>query len=264
MPRTDILEKKEEILKWIEENQSKAYICKQLQCKPETLNSYLQKMGIEYKGNQGLKNKKNAPNYKTVEEYIKQDFVKSHILKQKLIKEKLKENKCEICGLSEWLGKPIPLELHHKNCNHYDNSLDNLQILCPNCHALQPGNSGANSNKNATVLEMVDNIHLECMPIQGVSSNLTSSTKEKLCIDCGKQISSKAERCKSCAAKFKQPSRAPSREELKELIRNNSFLALGKQFNVSDNAVRKWCKNYNLPYQSTVIKNITDEDWVNI
>jgi hypothetical protein len=41
MRRTDILERKEDILKWINLNQSKAYICKQLHCKPETLNSYL-------------------------------------------------------------------------------------------------------------------------------------------------------------------------------------------------------------------------------
>ena len=37
--------------------------------------------------------------------------------------------------LSEWMGKPIPLELHHKDGNHYNNDLSNLEILCPNCHA---------------------------------------------------------------------------------------------------------------------------------
>jgi 5-methylcytosine-specific restriction endonuclease McrA len=41
------------------------------------------------------------------------------------------------------LGKPIPIELHHKNGDHYDNSLDNLEILCPNCHAQEDNNSGA-------------------------------------------------------------------------------------------------------------------------
>ena len=49
--RTDILERKEEILQWIDEHQPKAFICKQLQCKPETLNSYLKQMNIEYSGN---------------------------------------------------------------------------------------------------------------------------------------------------------------------------------------------------------------------
>lgn len=46
----------------------------------------------------------------------------------------LKGGVCTSCGLSEWMGKPIPLELHHKDFNHYNNSLDNLQILCANCH----------------------------------------------------------------------------------------------------------------------------------
>lgn len=37
--------------------------------------------------------------------------------------------------LTEWNGKPIPLELHHKDGNHYNNDLTNLEVLCPNCHA---------------------------------------------------------------------------------------------------------------------------------
>lgn len=57
MSRTDILERKADILQWIEENQSKAFICRQLKCKPEILNSYLQKMGIIYSGNKGSKGK---------------------------------------------------------------------------------------------------------------------------------------------------------------------------------------------------------------
>ena len=56
----------------------------------------------------------------------------------------------------------------------------------------------------------------------------------------------------------------PSREELKEKIYNNSFVEVGKQYNVSDNAIRKWCKKYNLPFQKTVIKNISKEDWLAI
>ena len=47
----------------------------------------------------------------------------------------LKENKCEICGTSEWLGNPIQCELHHINGDPTDNRIENLQILCPNCHS---------------------------------------------------------------------------------------------------------------------------------
>lgn len=55
--------------------------------------------------------------------------------KQLILNHKLKEYRCEICGISEWLGKKIILQLHHKNGNPKDDRLENLQILCPNCHS---------------------------------------------------------------------------------------------------------------------------------
>jgi len=65
-------------------------------------------------------------------------------LRDKLIRDGIKEKKCELCGLSTWMGKELPLELHHKDGNHYNNELSNLEIVCPNCHSIQEGNSGAN------------------------------------------------------------------------------------------------------------------------
>ena len=52
-----------------------------------------------------------------------------------------------------------------------------------------------------------------------------------------------------------------TKEELKKLIREYSFLQIGKMFNVTDNAIRKWCDHYNLPKHSREIKKITDEEW---
>lgn len=59
-----------------------------------------------------------------------------------LVQTGYKEYKCECCGISEWNDKPISLQLHHINGNHKDNSLENIQILCPNCHT-QTDNYGS-------------------------------------------------------------------------------------------------------------------------
>ena len=147
--RTDILERKNEILNWIKEEQPKCYICQQLGCKQDTLNSYLKKMGIEYSGQQAKKGQQKGQNsYKPASYYIETGkAITSYKLKEKLIRDGLKEDKCELCGLSIWQNQKLPLELHHKDGDHYNNNLDNLIILCPNCHSIQPGNSGANKKK---------------------------------------------------------------------------------------------------------------------
>lgn len=64
--------------------------------------------------------------------------MKSLDLKKKLIKLRLKENVCEHCGIFEWNGKTITLELDHIDGNNQNNLLNNLQILCPNCHSQTP------------------------------------------------------------------------------------------------------------------------------
>ena len=262
--RKDILERKEEILKWVEQNQSKAFISRQLNCKPETLNAYLEKMGIEYKGNMGSKGLKINHSYISAIEYAaKPQGVKSHVLKEKLIRDGIKAPCCEICGLSEWMGKPIPLELHHKNNKHYDNNLDNLQILCPNCHAQQPGNSGANIG-NAVVLEQVDNAHLECAAEGRVGSSPTDSTIKNFCVDCGKEINKRSTRCEECFNIHSRIVERPCRDELKTLIRAKPFTTIAKDYGVSDNAVRKWCDFYNLPRKKKEINNYSNEEWVNV
>jgi hypothetical protein len=56
-------------------------------------------------------------------------------LRNRLIREKVKTQQCERCGNSEWLGRPIPLELYHRDGDRTNNRLENLELLCPNCHA---------------------------------------------------------------------------------------------------------------------------------
>lgn len=147
--RKDIFDAKEQILQWINENRSKAFISKELNCKQETLNKYLSLMDIVYDGNQGSKGLKKPKSSKmTLVEYLEnsQD-IQTNKVRIRLLEEDYKEHKCENCGLTEWLGKPIPLELHHKDGNRNNNTIENFVLLCPNCHAFTDSYRGKNSRK---------------------------------------------------------------------------------------------------------------------
>lgn len=71
-------------------------------------------------------------------------WTSSYHLRNRLLKEGYKEYKCECCGRTKWLDRPIALELHHINGIKDDLRLENLQILCPNCHAFTDNYRGKN------------------------------------------------------------------------------------------------------------------------
>ena len=133
LKRKDILEREQEIRQWVEENLPNAEIARRLNCKVDTLKSYYKRMGIEYSGNSARKGIPHLEQRIPIEKYL-QGNTSNSAKRKRLIEEGIKEAKCEICQLSEWMGKPIPLELHHIDFNHYNNDLSNLQILCSNCH----------------------------------------------------------------------------------------------------------------------------------
>lgn len=87
-----------------------------------------------------------------------------------MLKEGYKENKCEICGITEWLGNPIVCQLHHIDGDNTNNTIENLQILCPNCHSQTDNYCG---HSNAT----------------GVTYT---------CEKCGKSITKGARYCEEC------------------------------------------------------------------
>ena len=72
----------------------------------------------------------------------------SNRLRKHLLEEGLKEHKCESCEHTEWLGVPIPLELEHIDGNPTNHMWDNIELLCPNCHALTETYRGRNIGKN--------------------------------------------------------------------------------------------------------------------
>jgi 5-methylcytosine-specific restriction endonuclease McrA len=104
------------------------------------IKNLMKKLNIDTSHFLGKRNnlgKKFGPKRAT-EEYLNNEAsINSYKLKKRLISEGYFEHKCHRCNKTEWFGEKIPLELHHKNDSN-DNSLENLELLCPNCHALTP------------------------------------------------------------------------------------------------------------------------------
>lgn len=78
---------------------------------------------------------------------VENSFYQTYKLAKRLVNEGLKERRCECCGNTMWLDEPIPLELHHVNGNSTDNRIENLQLLCPNCHAKTNNYRGKNKGE---------------------------------------------------------------------------------------------------------------------
>lgn len=158
--------------------------------------------------------------YIKVEEcLIKGSHIGSSSLRTKLIREGYKENKCEVCGLTVWNNKPITCQLHHINGDNTDNRLENLQILCPNCHS-QTDNYCGHSGKTGIVYR---------------------------CKKCGKVITKGANYCENCYHFSCRKEGRPTKEQLILDIKNlKSNVAISKKYNVSNTAIRKWRKSYNL------------------
>ena len=146
--------------------------------------------------------------------------------------------KCSICGQEPfWNGKELTLILDHINGHNKDDRIENLRWVCPNCNQQLDTTNGKNK--------------------------IRLNQEINLCVDCGKKISKSSVRCNSCESKRRAKVEI-SKEELKQLIRTTPFTHIGKQFGVSDNAIRKWCEKYGLPKRASDIKNISDDDWEKI
>lgn len=136
---------KEEYEIAVKNSLSIADVCRYLGIKPiggnyKTVNNAILEYGIDishFTGrgwNIGLKFNPN-PSIPTDDLLINDSNYNSYKLKNRLLRDGYKKHICEKCKRTEWEGEPIPLELHHINGNNRDNRIENLQLLCPNCHA---------------------------------------------------------------------------------------------------------------------------------
>lgn len=181
--------------------------------------------------------------HKNIEELLCENRpVKSDHLKKRLIREGLKLNKCECCGNSEWNSKPLTLQLHHLNGIHDDNRLENLQILCPNCHS-QTENFG---HKKKT------NLDSECISKIYVYHN-KEKNKESICLCCGNSFIKKNMKQRYCSTECAHKAARKVKIDINRttlinaFIKYKSFIKVGEYFGISDKGVTKWCNKLNLP-----------------
>lgn len=149
------------------------------------------------------------------EEILNMANISHTTVKKRVIQYKLIPYECAICGnTGTHMSKTLVLQLDHINGNNKDNRIENLRFLCPNCHSQTENFTGKNQKH-----------------------------KIYTCIDCGAKILRKSIRCTKCSNTFKSELKFEvSKEELESLIKEKPMTEIGKQFGVSDNAIKKRCK----------------------
>jgi len=166
------------------------------------------------KYSQNFDNKHNFDNKKSYDEILCENstFPRGH-LKKRLLKDGLLKYKCDVCNISKWQNKNISLHLDHINGVNNDNRLDNLRLLCPNCHTQTKTYGGRNN-------------------------------KKKYYCECGNEIYKTSDKCVKCHTKSQRVIDRPTYQILIDEIEQMGYCGVGRKYGVSDNAVRKWKKQY--------------------
>lgn len=168
-------------------------------------------------------------------------------LKVQLVREGFLAYQCKVCGLTEWLGAPLSLQLDHINGSHDDNRIDNLRLLCPNCHSQTPTFAGRKLKLPPRFCELCQKVAVSkksrhCGPCSVKTK--VATWKGLVCPNCDKIKSPHSACCHDCNSSRRMMMGPtvivwPSIEELLAQLRKSSFMAVAKSLGVSDNAVRK-------------------------
>ena len=250
----------EEFAKFVKESFSIAHLLRTMQLVPiggnyKTIHKRIKRLTLDTSHFTGMlwsKGKKTGPK-RNIEDYLSNKFpISSYLLKKRIVSEGLLPDECHFCKISEWQGKPISLELDHIDGNSEDNSLENLRILCPNCHSQTPTFRGR--NKKAPIISEEQKVakgkrlYKARYKKDKVRSDCPVCHKEVFdrtycSMKCYRTVIGKTESSKAYQARSRKVVR-PSKEELLKMLEAMSFSAVGRHFSVSDNAIRKWLKQY--------------------
>lgn len=155
-------------------------------------------------------------------------------LKNQLIASGMLINKCYECGIMDmWNGKPIILHIDHINGINTDNRLNNLRILCPNCHSQTTTYCGKNAKKVKCVYKCLD-----------CNTNITRGAKTGYCRKCNQKHS---------ASNRAMDTKIINKQTLIEMVLKYPITKIAFEHTVSDNTIRKWLRKYDLPYKKVDI-----------
>jgi Zn finger protein HypA/HybF involved in hydrogenase expression len=151
--------------------------------------------------------------------------------KVRLYREGLKQPRCELCGQGEtWRGRPMALILDHVNGDSRDNRLENLRIVCPNCNATLDTHCGSNASR---------------LPSERTCARCGSAFRPKYRNHryCSRDCGQRAARSRAPHPDRRKVERPPY-EQLVAEIEALGYSAVGRKYDVSDNAIRKWVRGY--------------------
>lgn len=173
-------------------------------------------------------------------------------LKRRLLKEGLLANLCSICGVSEWLGKPLLLHLDHINGDHLDNRLENLRVLCPNCDSQTSTYCGKNIGRStrwqhggkADALVLKTGVEKR----EGSTPSVATNRSDSFC-QCGAKIGRGSKTCLRCRPHGTRKVKGswPSDDELRILVWSKSTVKVALEVGVSSSMIKKRCKKVGIP-----------------
>lgn len=191
-----------------------------------TLRKKLGSLGIDYDAfvRRGrAKRTQSNGRRRPVRELLKPGQLLYSRIRARLFEEGILVERCSGCGIGpEWNGQPLVLQIDHVNGDAYDSRLENLRVLCPNCHSQTP-TWGARRSK----------------------------APPKKCPSCGTTIYRRSAKCRSCAGSDPEVIRKreagqrratkikwPAGKKLAQLVKESNYEAVGRKLGVSGNAVR--------------------------
>lgn len=188
-------------------------------------------------------------------------YLTTSSLKKRILKEGLLEYKCSECGIKEWNNKKLSLQLDHINGINDDNRIENLRLLCPNCHSQTETYTGKNiktTNYKYFCVQCKCEFKTKRKNNKYCSSECRDTHKYKpkcKCVVCDSEFIQKKTTQKYCSSKcyhestknkeqlsIRKVKNRPSKEQLDQDIKELGYCGTGRKYGVSDNSIRKWMK----------------------